>query len=433
MQKDLLQLVLEQKEKRFNARLEYENIYKTPVICFSLNLPYMYKIANISEVKELFLFGINEVLSLENIINYSVNLDELFCLFAIDDEALNIKKLTISLENKYNFSRLFDFDVYFNNETIKLRNAGRKCFLCDELAIVCQRNNTHTKSSIYKKLDELFDDFYVHICINKSIKNNFSKAALKALLYEVSLSPKIGLVDRFSSNSHNDMNFYTFLDSVSELREYFDSFYTLAKLSKRNDFIRLKKIGQIAEKSMFNATNNINTHKGALFLFAIMIFACSKSEDELSLENISKITKDLCVNLCQNELNNNLNSIGGICFQRFGIKGIRDEVEKGFINTFKAFKFYQTFEIKNDISLLKTLFYIVYLIDDTSLIKRLNYNYDNYLQVKNTCLKLSKYDDSKIIKIINKLNNLYSSKNISFGGSADVLSLIIFLNFIKIK
>lgn len=427
MQKDLLQLVLEQKEKRFNARLEYENIYKTPVICFSLNLPYMYKIANISEVKELFLFGINEVLSLENIINYSVNLDELFCLFAINDEALNIKKLTISLENKYNFSRLFDFDVYFNNETIKLRNAGRKCFLCDELAIVCQRNNTHTKSSIYKKLDELFDDFYVQISLNKASKNDFSSKALRALLYEVSLTPKLGLVEIPNSNSHKDMDFFTFIDSASELKWYFDSFYTLAKLSKRNDFIRLKKLGQIAEKAMFEVTNNINTHKGALFLFAIMIFACSKSEDELSLENISKITKELCVNLCQNELNNNLNSIGGICFQRFGIKGVRDEVEQGFLNTFKAYEFFLK---QSKYKELRTLFYITSIIDDTSLLKRCNYDIDKYNKIKNTCKKLSLRKDKNYIKIIKKLNYIYVKDNLSFGGSADILSLVLFIDLL---
>lgn len=427
MQKDLLQLVLEQKEKRFNARLEYENIYKTPVICFSLNLPYMYKIANISEVKELFLFGINEVLSLENIINYSVNLDELFCLFAINDEALNIKKLTISLENKYNFSRLFDFDVYFNNETIKLRNAGRKCFLCDELAIVCQRNNTHTKSSIYKKLDELFDDFYVQISLNKASKNDFSSKALRALLYEVSLTPKLGLVEIPNSNSHKDMDFFTFIDSASELKWYFDSFYTLAKLSKRNDFIRLKKLGQIAEKAMFEVTNNINTHKGALFLFAIMIFACSKSENELSLENISKITKELCVNLCQNELNNNLNSIGGICFQRFGIKGVRDEVEQGFLNTFKAYEFFLK---QSKYKELRTLFYITSIIDDTSLLKRCNYDIDKYNKIKNTCKKLSLRKDKNYIKIIKKLNYIYVKDNLSFGGSADILSLVLFIDLL---
>ena len=37
-----------------------------------------------------------------------------------------------------------------------------------------------------------------------------AKLATKALLYEVSISPKAGLVSRLSNGSHKDMDFYTF-------------------------------------------------------------------------------------------------------------------------------------------------------------------------------------------------------------------------------
>ena len=38
-----------------------------------------------------------------------------------------------------------------------------------------------------------------------------AKLATKALLYEVSISPKAGLVSRLSNGSHRDMDFYTFI------------------------------------------------------------------------------------------------------------------------------------------------------------------------------------------------------------------------------
>ena len=37
-----------------------------------------------------------------------------------------------------------------------------------------------------------------------------AKLATKVLLYEVSISPKAGLVSRLSNGSHKDMDFYTF-------------------------------------------------------------------------------------------------------------------------------------------------------------------------------------------------------------------------------
>lgn len=424
---DLFNLVLEQKEKRYKERLAYENEFKSPVICFSLNIPYLYKVKNIDEVKALFLYGINELIKNLNPINYKVYLDDLFCLFAISDDAYILKEHCIRLENKHSFSRLFDFDVYFKNEVIKARASGRKCFLCDELAIVCQRNNTHTKDEIYQKIDDLFDDFYVYKALNYPYKNEFSSKALRALLYEVSLAPKLGLVEIPNSNSHSDMNFLSFIDSASELKWYFDSFYTLAMLSKRNEFKRLKRLGQLAENAMFKATNNINTHKGALFLFAIMIYVCAKNENDLNPINISKTTKQICENLCKNELNKNLNSIGGKCFHLYGIKGIRDEVEQGFLNTFKAYEF---FNKQSDFKELRTLFYISSIIDDTSLLKRCEYDLQKYKRVKNTCKKLSTKKSKNYINLIKKLNYIYVKNNLSFGGSADVLSLVFFLDFI---
>ena len=50
---------------------------------------------------------------------------------------------------------------------------------------------------------------------------NIATLATKALLYEVSISPKAGLVSRLSNGSHKDMNFYIFIDSSLALHNYF--------------------------------------------------------------------------------------------------------------------------------------------------------------------------------------------------------------------
>ena len=48
-----------------------------------------------------------------------------------------------------------------------------------------------------------------------------AQQATRSLLYEVSVSPKPGLVDRFDSGAHADMDFFTYLDSSTALTEYF--------------------------------------------------------------------------------------------------------------------------------------------------------------------------------------------------------------------
>ena len=40
-----------------------------------------------------------------------------------------------------------------------------------------------------------------------------AQQATRSLLYEVSITPKPGLVDRIDSGAHTDMDFFTYLDS----------------------------------------------------------------------------------------------------------------------------------------------------------------------------------------------------------------------------
>ena len=63
-----------------------------------------------------------------------------------------------------------------------------------------------------------------------------AKLATKALLYEVSISPKAGLVSRLSNGSHKDMDFYTFIDSALSLDEYFSECFVYGQ---ENDFYSL--------------------------------------------------------------------------------------------------------------------------------------------------------------------------------------------------
>ncbi|GAB1482073.1 hypothetical protein MASR2M78_08880 [Treponema sp.] len=123
--------------------------------------------------------------------------------------------------------------------------------------------------------------------------------AVRALLREVAASPKPGLVDRFGSGSHEDMDFMTFADSALTLgptfaacaREGLDrgrampswanvadaTEYKTDDLTVRaNDaaFLAvLRCIGMEGEARMFAASGGINTHKGALFLLGLQVAA----------------------------------------------------------------------------------------------------------------------------------------------------------------
>ncbi|MGO3462939.1 MAG: triphosphoribosyl-dephospho-CoA synthase, partial [Lactiplantibacillus plantarum] len=90
--------------------------------------------------------------------------------------------------------------------------------------------------------------------------------ALRALLYEVTVNPKPGLVDPLSAGPHPDMNAFMFIDSALSLAPYFNACaaagvaYTAVDLTGL--FKQIRGIGVQAEQTMFAATKGVNTHKG---------------------------------------------------------------------------------------------------------------------------------------------------------------------------
>jgi len=122
-----------------------------------------------------------------------------------------------------------------------------------------------------------------------------------SLLGEVYATPKPGLVDRRDTGAHKDMTFETFLASteaitpflVEMFRQGFDPVivtvdadkHDAGELSGKVDFSKgdltpeeqvfldIRKTGIEAEKAMFAATGNVNTHKGMIFTMGILLAA----------------------------------------------------------------------------------------------------------------------------------------------------------------
>lgn len=117
--------------------------------------------------------------------------------------------------------------------------------------------------------------------------------AVKALLYEVSVTPKPGLVDRADCGCHQDMDFFTFLDSAVVLSPYFEICAAAGRKAAAADFpakieedgrqgqadacasllAALRGPGLQAEAAMYEATGGVNTHKGAIFLLGLLTAA----------------------------------------------------------------------------------------------------------------------------------------------------------------
>lgn len=56
--------------------------------------------------------------------------------------------------------------------------------------------------------------------LHDELWQRIGELALTSMLYEVSTTPKPGLVDRSNCGAHLDMDFFTFMTSASSLRQF---------------------------------------------------------------------------------------------------------------------------------------------------------------------------------------------------------------------
>lgn len=95
--------------------------------------------------------------------------------------------------------------------------------------------------------------------------------AVGALLEEVALYPKPGLVSPVDSGSHSDMDAGLLRSSARALRP---AFVELAS-ARGAQFSDLAEIGLRAERAMMDATGGVNTHRGAIFAIGLLVAAAS--------------------------------------------------------------------------------------------------------------------------------------------------------------
>lgn len=96
-----------------------------------------------------------------------------------------------------------------------------------------------------------------------------------ALIVEVRATPKPGLVDLRNTGSHRDRDVSTFLASTTALRPLLGKFFatgaSTAHLHSCELHEELRPIGRECEQAMFGATNGVNTHKGAILAFGLLL------------------------------------------------------------------------------------------------------------------------------------------------------------------
>nr|WP_319398481.1 triphosphoribosyl-dephospho-CoA synthase [uncultured Carboxylicivirga sp.] len=359
-----------------------------------------------------------------------------------------IKQLTETFEENHPLGRIIDLDVLDTKGKLISSGKEKKCFICDQSAHKCRKEQKHSIDEVRKcmldGINEYLEQERMRNCIER-----FSNFSIKALLYEVSLTPKPGLVCRASTGAHSDMDFISFINSTAALTPYFTELGWLAVNSKNKEIVEcfplIREVGLKMENAMFEATGNINTHKGAIFLMALSMFSAvyviqkkKKFKSGIFAGIIQQLTKGMIQReLCSIEEGSRLTH-GESCFLHFGLKGsgARGEAEQGLpIVMHHALPFVKdadkSFEDISDKTLFETLIPILLKImsvnNDTNILFR--HGEEVLEQVKkraSLALEALKVGNTKEYY---QLVDWCNTQKISPGGSADLLSVTMFVQF----
>ena len=272
-----------------------------------------------------------------------------------------------------------------------------------------------------------------------------SQYLTQAILLEVSTHPKPGLVTRLSNGAHKDMSIFTFMMSSAVLSKAFNDLQdigqahrgTLAEL-----FCKLRSYGVGAEAELLRVTKGVNTQRGILFAGGIVSAVSGYAMNMgLSRDALLPMIKEMAAGLVARELKNldhAAMTAGEKLYYKYGITGIRGEVENGFPSVVNyglpaledAFNKGATI---ND-ALVHALIALMTVVEDSNIIWRTDY--DTLLEVQRIAkdiLNLGSVFTEKGRMAIAETERYFLQRRISPGGSADLLSITITLYLLEHK
>ena len=416
--------------------------YRKPLLCFTLNIPGPVKTSYLIHLG--FLEGTRR---LEAALK-EAGLPVLYAKdiqaktgyekhYVIDGPVLDIKKISSAIENQDRLGRLFDMDVLAVDGHKVSRTdiglPGRLCLVCSQPAQACARSRKHSVPVLVRNVHRILENFLF----------DYVEQALRlGLQGEVDATPKPGLVDKDNAGAHKDMDWHTFAAStdaiVPHLRAMAEKGWNWTGTGEEL-FLTLRHMGAAAEKAMFRATDNVNTHKGIIFSLGLVVSftlwqlgVTGRVEPEAILKLIGKSVTPVLEKDFAKIDPYHPHTHGEVLYIQHGCKGIRGEAQQGFPAVaaigLPALRQYRAEGRPVDRAYIQTLLQLMASVEDTNILSRSDEATLQYAQAEaKRVLALGGAFTEEGIQAIWQLNDAFVEKNISPGGCADLLILSIFL------
>ncbi len=284
-----------------------------------------------------------------------------------------------------------------------------------------QKGNPISATSLRRALDKGNLKEAMEYIPKSTVPYLVADLAERALRLELDTTPKPGLVDRQDNGAHKDMDYALMSKSISALRPYLTRL--AVESAKDIDPAKIKEIGIEAEKAMLKATGGVNTHKGALFCIGLSVAAASYLASTTgSVEAYS--FKEL-VSRAASEIPSARGTHGAEAKRSFKAVGALENARAAYPELFTDWlPYYRSLE-GDPFRCHKTLLHIMTTLDDTNILHRRGAEGLAHAEAEAARL-LEDFSESGL----SSLNKDFIRENISPGGSADMLSLTIFIESI---
>ena len=267
--------------------------------------------------------------------------------------------------------------------------------------------------------------------------------ATRALHTELDTTPKPGLVDKDNSGAHRDMDHALMSRSIRAIHPYFVRLALLGFAADMPSHDDIVKTGIEAERAMFEATNGVNTYKGALFSMGLAVVAAAGKAwqgSSITPQTLSAAISKLAFAFPYTKGTHGSKAKQTAASETATFKGALDNAREGYPMLFNDWlPFYANLSKNGEPHALHlTLLRIMCDLDDTNIVYRTSLAMMKQVKEESRSV-LSRWSEAthgtpqadggtNLDTILGDMNRSFVQRNISPGGSADMLSLVVFIN-----
>ena len=261
--------------------------------------------------------------------------------------------------------------------------------------------------------------------------------AKQALIAEVTLTPKPGLVDSQNTGSHTDLTLELMVRSAVCLAPYFSLMAEAGDQQPVSVLLREKigALGRNAEAMMMKETSGINTHRGAIWALGLLSTAVQvSSRHPCTAEGLCVIAGELAS--IEDKYVLNTFSKGKRASNHYQVNGAKQQAQLGFPaiteHALPTLRLSRSLGQSETEARLNALLALTAHLTDTCVLSRSGLAGQNLLQTRSSeIIAAGGVSTDKGYAMLEQLDQEMIHLNASPGGAADLLAATLFVDWVE--